>query len=202
MKKECVFTSLGESFFSRTEGQGLPSGWQWSVGRLNSHRMRPAGVPGQIQKRASPPLVVLKNGFILRGSCTVALNKTSFHSWVPGLGQIVCSCQGQIVHSHCPWFSPALTWVLDHPSRLLVWQFLQVRVKAEIVAVVSLLGCVWLFCDPTDCSSFGSSVHRILKARMLEWVAISFSRGSSPPGLKSASLALSGEFFTTEEARK
>ena len=34
-------------------------------------------------------------------------------------------------------------------------------------------------CDPMDCSSPGSSVHEILHARILEWVAISFSRGSS-----------------------
>ena len=34
-------------------------------------------------------------------------------------------------------------------------------------------------CDPTDCSPPGSSVHGILQARTLEWVAIPFSRGSS-----------------------
>ena len=36
-------------------------------------------------------------------------------------------------------------------------------------------------CDPMDCSLPGSSFHRILQARILEWVAISFSRGSSRP---------------------
>ena len=34
-------------------------------------------------------------------------------------------------------------------------------------------------CDPKDCSPPGSSVHGILQAGILEWVAISFSRGSS-----------------------
>ena len=34
-------------------------------------------------------------------------------------------------------------------------------------------------CDPTDCSPPGSSVHWIFQARILEWVAISFSRVSS-----------------------
>ena len=34
-------------------------------------------------------------------------------------------------------------------------------------------------CDPMDCSPPGSSVHRILQERILEWVAIPFSRGSS-----------------------
>ena len=36
-------------------------------------------------------------------------------------------------------------------------------------------------CDSMDCSLPGSSVHGILQARILEWVAISFSRGSSRP---------------------
>ena len=36
-------------------------------------------------------------------------------------------------------------------------------------------------CDPVDCSPPGSSVHGILQARILEWIAISSSRGSSPP---------------------
>ena len=36
-------------------------------------------------------------------------------------------------------------------------------------------------CDPMDCSLAGSSVHGILQARILEWVAVHFSRGSSHP---------------------
>ena len=38
-----------------------------------------------------------------------------------------------------------------------------------------------ILCDPMDCSLPGSSIHGISRARVLEWVAISFSRGSSPP---------------------
>ena len=41
-----------------------------------------------------------------------------------------------------------------------------------------VLSCVWL-CDPLDCSPPGCSVHGISQARILEWVAISFSEGSS-----------------------
>ena len=36
-------------------------------------------------------------------------------------------------------------------------------------------------CHPVDCSLPGFSIHRILQARILEWVTISFSRGSSRP---------------------
>ena len=44
----------------------------------------------------------------------------------------------------------------------------------------SLLSCLTL-CDPMDCSLPGSSVHGILQARILEWVAMSSSKGSSQP---------------------
>ena len=40
---------------------------------------------------------------------------------------------------------------------------------------------VQIFCDHMDCSTPGSSVHRILQARILEWIVTSFSRGSSQP---------------------
>ena len=36
-------------------------------------------------------------------------------------------------------------------------------------------------CEPVDCSPPGSSVHGSLQARVLEWVAVPSSRGSSPP---------------------
>ena len=59
-----------------------------------------------------------------------------------------------------------------------------------------------------DCSPLGSSVHGILQARILEWVAISFSRGSSWPRdrpriepTSPVSPALVGRFFTTEPPR-
>ena len=48
------------------------------------------------------------------------------------------------------------------------------------VYVGSSQSCLTL-CDPKDCSLPGSSVHGILQARILEWVAIPFSRGSSQP---------------------
>ena len=41
--------------------------------------------------------------------------------------------------------------------------------------------CVWLFVAPMDCSPPGSSVHGVSQARILEWVATSFSRGSPRP---------------------
>ena len=52
-----------------------------------------------------------------------------------------------------------------------------------------------ILCDPMDCGLPGVSVHGIPQARILEWVAISFSRGSSQPGIKSMSPTLAGRFL-------
>ena len=49
------------------------------------------------------------------------------------------------------------------------------------ILVVQSLSRVQCFCDPMDRSPPDSSVHGSSQARTLEWVAISFSRGSSRP---------------------
>ena len=46
------------------------------------------------------------------------------------------------------------------------------------------------------------SVHGILQARILEWVAIPFSRGSSQPRDRTQVSHIAGRFFTTEPSRK
>ena len=50
----------------------------------------------------------------------------------------------------------------------------------KLVLGIWSLACLTL-CDPMDCSLPGSSVYEILQARILEWVAILSSRGSSQP---------------------
>ena len=52
-----------------------------------------------------------------------------------------------------------------------------------------------------DCSPPGSSVRGISQARILEWVVISFPRGSSPPRVQSLT-CIAGGFFTTEPPGK
>ena len=51
-------------------------------------------------------------------------------------------------------------------------------------------------CDPMDCSLLCSSVHGILQARILEWVAISFFRGSSRPRDRTWVSRIVGRRFT------
>ena len=64
--------------------------------------------------------------------------------------------------------------------------------------VVQLLSCVQLFCNPMDYSLPGSFVHGIFQARILTWVAISFSRGSSQLKDRTHVSCLAGGFFITE----
>ena len=54
------------------------------------------------------------------------------------------------------------------------------RQSVDCVHAKSLWSCPTL-CNPMDCSPPGSSVPEILQARILEWVAMPFSRGSSRP---------------------
>ena len=64
-----------------------------------------------------------------------------------------------------------------------------------------LLSRVWL-CNPMDCSLPASSVHGIFQARVLEWVAISFSRGSSWPRGRTPVSHVVGRFFTVWVTRE
>ena len=50
-------------------------------------------------------------------------------------------------------------------------------------------------CNPMDCSPPGSSIHGILQTRILEWVAISFSRESSQPRDQTQVSHISGRRF-------
>jgi len=78
---------------------------------------------------------------------------------------------------------------------------LEVQAKFTL-SVLRCLVCPTL-CDPIDCSPPGSSVHGNLLARILEWVAISYSRGSSQPKDRTHSLAssaLAGGFFILSAA--
>ena len=57
-------------------------------------------------------------------------------------------------------------------------------------------------CDPMDCNLPGFSVLGISQARILEWIAISYSRGLTRPRDQSHISCLAGRFFTTEPLGK
>ena len=72
------------------------------------------------------------------------------------------------------------------------------------VPAKSLQSCP-ILCDPMNCSLPGSSVHGILQVRLLEWVAMPSSRGSSWPRDQtqiSCSCCIAGRFFTVWATNK
>ena len=90
----------------------------------------------------------------------------------------------------------------DHglPEMLaLMWKGQLSRVAA-LCAMWQIAQSCLILCNPVDCNPPGSSVHRILQATILVWVAISLSRGSSQPRDRtwvSCSSCIAGRFFTT-----
>ena len=78
----------------------------------------------------------------------------------------------------------------------LFWDLSYLKVKMLVTQL-----CLTL-CDTMDCSPPGSSVHGIFQARILEWVAIPFSRGSSWPMDQTWISRIAGRFFTIWNIRE
>ena len=78
----------------------------------------------------------------------------------------------------------------------LITQMKQTNSLSEIAQLCPTL------CDPMDCRLSGSSIHGIFQARVLEWVAISFSRGSSQPRNQTWVSRIAGRRFTVWATRE
>ena len=64
-------------------------------------------------------------------------------------------------------------------TKRIIWNIFFISSSKICACPCSVVQPCLTLCNPTDCSPTGSSVHGILQARILEWVAISSSRGSS-----------------------
>ena len=79
--------------------------------------------------------------------------------------------------------------------------------EIRMFSLTVYLGCEVIqscptLCNPMDCSPPGSSLHGILQARVLEWIAISFSRGSSWPRDQTQVSCIAGRRFTLWATRE
>ena len=74
--------------------------------------------------------------------------------------------------------------------------FINKSVTQQVMKNKNLKSKFGRFYDPMDCSPPGLSVHGILQARILEWVAIPSSRGSSQPRDWTQVSHIAGGFFT------
>ena len=80
--------------------------------------------------------------------------------------------------------TPILCWINEWAAQeryVWFWMFLSLESQNVCVYVWALVQLDLTLGDPMDWSTPGSSVHRIFQARILEWVAMSFSRGSAWP---------------------
>ena len=122
----------------------------------------------------------------------VCLSLSDLFCFVWNLWVRLCCCKW-----HC--FLPFNGWVIFHCERACVRACVCVRVHAKPLKSCSTL------CDLLDCSPPGPSVHGILQARMLEWVALPASGGSADPGVEPAShyvSCITGGFFTSSAIRE
>ena len=98
-------------------------------------------------------------------------------------------------------YGPTLTSVHDYQKTiaLIMWTFVS-KVMSQLFNMLSFSVLVTqscpALCDPMDYSPPGSSDHGILQARLLEWVVLPFSRGSSPPRDTTRVSPVVGGFFT------
>ena len=86
-----------------------------------------------------------------------------------------------------------LTWICSNCKCSFLLSYLVTEWHCVCGLVAQLCPAL---CDPTDSSSTDSSVHGILQARILKWVAISFSRRSFQPRDQTRVSHIAGRFFT------
>ena len=92
-----------------------------------------------------------------------------------------------------------LPWFISAPVRVhSLWHIREILPNLPSPAVVLLAQSCPTLWDPMDCSTPGSSVHGILQARIQEWVAIPFSRGSSRPSDRTLFPALQADSLQSE----
>ena len=87
-------------------------------------------------------------------------------------------------------------------SPALASRFITTSTTWEAPESVSVIQLCPTLCRPMDCSLPGSSVHRIFQARILEWVAISSSKGSFQPRDQTQVSCIAGRFFTNWATRE
>ena len=94
------------------------------------------------------------------------------------------------------------SWNLIHFSYSCIFYFLDCHCGINIKQISSGLKVKVIQLCPTLCGPMDYTVHRILQARILEWVASPFSRGSSQPRAWTQVSCIAGGFFTSWATRE
>ena len=101
-----------------------------------------------------------------------------------------------------PWWSAHTSCVSSHGVVCVVFSRQVPPFSWVLSSLFSCCVCLLgqscsILCDPRDCSLPGSSFHGILQARILEWVAMPFSRGSSQPRDQTQVFCIASGFFAS-----
>ena len=116
-----------------------------------------------------------------------------------------------LYEAHCLRASPVVQMVKNLPAMQETQvQFLGQNMGSQRVEHDYVITCGGWFSrsvmpnswNSTDCSPLSSSIHRIFQARILDWVAISFSRGSSQCRNQTQVSCTAGRFFTNWATRE
>ena len=128
--------------------------------------------------------------------------------WATGLNWYICTTSSLFIHLSMEVYFHVLAIVNRAVMNIGIHVSLWIIVLSRYMpgsgpgeSHVCVYGCLvaqlcLTLCDPMDCSPPGSSVHGILQARILEWVAMPSSRGSSWPRDGTQVSHIAGGFFT------
>ena len=128
----------------------------------------------------------------------------SSNPWTCMAGSTACTCNTEPC---LPWRPSPDTHLMDASHHCSLFQFpYQLQSTHQNLSFFCLLvkatqSCPTL-CDPMDYNLPGSSVHGILQARMMEWVTIPFSMGSSWPRDQTQVSCAAGRFLTVWATRE
>ena len=93
------------------------------------------------------------------------------------------------------WFIADLQYCVSFRSTAKIFSYIYIHIYVCVCVVKVTQLCLTL-CDPVDYSQSGSSVHGIFQARILEWVGVPFSGGSSQPRSRTQVSHIAGRFST------
>ena len=158
-------TFVPRLWWSGDTGRGQAAAWQWAV-----DGMCPTMWPSSD---------TLWHPGILRLSCPRGSRGQRDGGWREELFLLMLQTAPQASKAPKGWCFPGrVAWVIMGAQGTPGWGS-GLTVGTECMNVKVLVAQSYLtLCHPRDCSLPGSSIHGILQARILEWVAMSFSRGS------------------------
>ena len=140
---------------------------------VRPHRRQPTRLPHPWDSPGIIPSNFNRQVILLLGQCDMQYSEI-----VMPAQQIYCSCEKQSVYIYI--YTHTYIHIYTH-IYIYIYTYIYIHIYICIFVKVLVAQSCLTLCDPMYCSPPGSFVHGILQARILECVAISFSRRLSQP---------------------